>query len=160
MRIAVAREADPTEDRVAATPETIKKMKGLGADVAVEPGAGTKSGIPDADFVAAGAAVAAGAVKDADVVLKVRRPSPSELAGYKKGALVIAIMILGGGVAGSHAALISAGMGATVTVVDRNPDVLRRVAGQLGARVMRGISSIAKAVTPASAITLSAASAP
>ena len=92
MRIAVAREADPTEDRVAATPETIKKMKGLGADVAVEPGAGTKSGIPDADFVAAGAAVAAGAVKDADVVLKVRRPSPSELAGYKKGALVIAIM--------------------------------------------------------------------
>src|SRR5262245_30534546 len=92
MRIAVAREADPAEDRVAATPETIKKMKGLGADVAVEPGAGTKSGIPDADFVAAGAAVSAGAVKDADVVLKVRRPSPSELAGYKKGALVIAIM--------------------------------------------------------------------
>ena len=92
MRIAVAREADPAEDRVAATPETIKKMKGLGADVAVEPGAGTKSGIPDADFVAAGAAVAAGAVKDADVVLKVRRPAPSEVAGYKKGALVIAIM--------------------------------------------------------------------
>src|SRR5262245_16448316 len=92
MRIAVAREADPAEDRVAATPETVKKMNGLGADVAVEPGAGTKSGIPDADFVAAGAAVAAGAVKDADVVLKVRRPSASELAGYKKGALVIAIM--------------------------------------------------------------------
>src|SRR5262245_64098260 len=86
MRIAVAREADPAEDRVAATPETVKKMKGLGADVAVEPGAGTKSGIPDADFVAAGAAVAAGAVKDADVVLKVRRPSASELAGYKKRA--------------------------------------------------------------------------
>jgi proton-translocating NAD(P)+ transhydrogenase subunit alpha len=92
MLIAVAREADPTEDRVAATPETIKKMKGLGADVAVEPGAGTRSGILDADFVAAGAAVAASAVKDADVVLKVRRPSASELAGYKKGALVIAIM--------------------------------------------------------------------
>src|SRR5712671_6414050 len=92
MRIAVAREIDPAEGRVAATPETVKKMKGLGADVAVEPGAGTKSGIPDAEFTAAGATVAAGALKDADVVLKVRRPSASELAGYKKGALVIAIM--------------------------------------------------------------------
>src|SRR5438105_1184682 len=92
MRIAVAREADATEGRVAATPETVKKMKALGADVVVEPDAGTKSGIPDADFAAAGATVASGAVKDADVVLKVRRPSRAELAGYKKGALVIAIM--------------------------------------------------------------------
>ena len=92
MRIAVAREIDPAEGRVAATPETVKKMKGLGADVAVEPGAGTKSGIPDAEFTAAGATVTNGALKDADVVLKVRRPAASELAGYKRGALVIAIM--------------------------------------------------------------------
>src|SRR3954452_25105313 len=92
MRIAVVRESDSNEDRVAATPETIKKLKGLGADLAVEPGAGVKSGIPDAEFTAAGAAVAADAVRDADIVLKVRRPSASELAGYKKGALVIAIM--------------------------------------------------------------------
>jgi H+-translocating NAD(P) transhydrogenase subunit alpha len=92
MRIAVAREADAGEDRVAATPETVKKMKGLGAEVAVEPGAGAKSGIPDAEFAAAGACVGNGALKDADVVLKVRRPSAAELAGYKKGALVIAIM--------------------------------------------------------------------
>jgi NAD(P) transhydrogenase subunit alpha len=67
-------------------------MKGLGADVAVEPGAGLKSGIPDAEFTAAGATVTNGALKDADVVLKVRRPAASELAGYKRGALVIAIM--------------------------------------------------------------------
>src|SRR5262245_4991190 len=92
MRIAVAREADAAEDRVAATPETVKKMKALGADVAVEPGAGTRSGVPDAEFAAAGATVAEGVLKDADVVLKVRRPAASELAGYKKGALVIAIM--------------------------------------------------------------------
>ena len=92
MRIAVARETEPVEDRVAATPDTVKKMKGLGAEVAVEPGAGTASGIPDADFSAAGATVAAGAVEGADVVLKVRRPTASELARYKKGALVIAIM--------------------------------------------------------------------
>jgi H+-translocating NAD(P) transhydrogenase subunit alpha len=92
MRIAVAREADAAEDRVAATPETVKKMKGLGAEVTVEPGAGSKSGIPDAEFTAAGATVAADAVKGADVVLKVRRPAPFELANYKSGALVIAIM--------------------------------------------------------------------
>ena len=92
MRIAVARETEPVEDRVAATPDTVKKMKGLGAEVAVEPGAGTASGIPDVDFSAAGAAVDAGALEGADVVLKVRRPTASELARYKKGALVIAIM--------------------------------------------------------------------
>ena len=92
MRIAVAREIDPTENRVAATPETVKKMKGLGADVAIEPDAGTKSGIPDAEFAAAGATVTAAAVRDADVVLKVRRPAASDLARYKKGALVVAMM--------------------------------------------------------------------
>ena len=92
MRIAVAREADPAEDRVAATAETVKKMKALGAEVAVEPSAGLKSGIPDAEFTAAGASVSADAVTGADVVLRVRRPAASELARYKKGALVIAIM--------------------------------------------------------------------
>ena len=92
MRIAVARESDPAEDRVAATPDTVKKLKSLGADVVVEPGAGFKSGIPDGDFTAAGATLVADAVKNADVVLKVRRPNAIELAQYKKGALVIAIM--------------------------------------------------------------------
>src|SRR5436190_17899164 len=92
MRIAVAREADPGEDRVAATPDTVKKLKSFGADVAVEPGAGIKSGIPDADFIAAGASIAADAAKGAEVVLKVRRPVAAELAVYKPGALVIAIM--------------------------------------------------------------------
>src|SRR5437763_15904362 len=92
MRIAGAREADPAEDRVAATPETVKKLQGLGAEVVVEPGAGIKSGIPDADYTAAGANVTRDAVAGADVVLKVRRPGAIELASYKKGALVLAIM--------------------------------------------------------------------
>jgi H+-translocating NAD(P) transhydrogenase subunit alpha len=92
MRIAVAREVDPIESRVAATPETVRKIRGLGAEVGIEPRAGAKSGIPDGEFIAAGAAVTVDALKDADVVLKVRRPTASELAGYKKGALVIAMM--------------------------------------------------------------------
>ena len=92
MRIGVARESDAAEPRVAATPETVKKLKALGADLTVEPGAGVKAGILDEDYAAAGATVRPGAAMDAEVVLKVRRPSEAELAGYKSGALVIAIM--------------------------------------------------------------------
>ena len=92
MRIAVARETEAQEPRVAATPETVKKFKALGADVVVARGAGIASGIPDAEYEAAGATIAEDVVKDADLVLKVRRPAPNELAAYKKGALVVAIM--------------------------------------------------------------------
>jgi NAD(P) transhydrogenase subunit alpha len=92
MKIAIVAEVDPAEPRVAATPDTVKKILALGAEVAVEPGAGLKSGVLDADYAAAGATVAADAARGADVVLKVRRPAESELASYKPGALVIAIM--------------------------------------------------------------------
>src|SRR5947209_5668720 len=94
MKIAVPAEADP-EPRVAATPDTVKKMKALGADVVVQAGAGVKSGVLDTDYEAAGATIApsaAEAVRDADVVLKVRRPSEADVASYKSGALVLAIM--------------------------------------------------------------------
>ncbi len=92
MKIAVAAEVDAGEPRVAATPETVKKMIGLGAEVAVEPGAGVKSGILDADFAAAGATLSRDPLQDADIVLKVRRPNAAELARLKTGAMVIAIM--------------------------------------------------------------------
>src|SRR3954453_15667412 len=94
MKIAVPAEAAP-EPRVAATPDTVKKMKALGAAVVVQAGAGMKSGVLDADYEAAGASIApsaADAVRGADVVLKVRRPSADEAAAYKAGALVLAIM--------------------------------------------------------------------
>ena len=92
MRIAVARETDAGEPRVAATPETIKRLKSLGAEVVVARGAGLGAGIPDAEFQAVGATISDNLANDADVVLKVRRPGPTEIAGYKKGALVVAIM--------------------------------------------------------------------
>jgi NAD(P) transhydrogenase subunit alpha len=92
MKIAVAKEIDPSEPRVAASPDTVKKFKALGFDVAVEPGAGIKSGLLDTDFSAAGADVSADAAKDAEIVIKVKRPEASELGQYKRGALVIAIM--------------------------------------------------------------------
>ena len=78
MKIAVAAESDKAEPRVAGTPETVKKFIGLGAEVAVEPGAGVQSGIPDADYVAAGATVEKDAVKTADIVLRVRRPRETD----------------------------------------------------------------------------------
>ncbi len=92
MKIAIAKEVDAAEPRVAATPDTVKKFKALGIDVAIEPGAGIKSGLLDADYNAAGAVVSTEAVKDADIVIKVKRPEASEVTKYKKGALVIAIM--------------------------------------------------------------------
>jgi NAD(P) transhydrogenase subunit alpha len=92
MRVAVIAETDADEPRVAATPETVKKMVALGATVAVQAGAGVKSGILDADYTAAGAAVAADPLNDADIVLQVRRPEGPELARLKKGAIVIGMM--------------------------------------------------------------------
>ena len=95
MRIAVAREAGAGEARVAATPETVKRLTALGAEVVVQSGAGTASGMLDAEYEAAGASIAGtirDAVKDADVVLKVRRPTEAEVRNYKRGALVIAMM--------------------------------------------------------------------
>ncbi|MEJ0092161.1 MAG: Re/Si-specific NAD(P)(+) transhydrogenase subunit alpha [Methylocella sp.] len=95
MRIAVQAETDANESRVAATPETVKSLIGLGAEVAVETGAGRKSGISDQDYADAGALIAANphsTVKDADIVLRVRRPDASDIAGVKPGAAVVAIM--------------------------------------------------------------------
>ena len=92
MKIGVAKEIDAAEPRVGATPDTVKKFKALGAEVAVEPGAGLKSGLLDSDYEAAGATISADAVKDADIVVKVKRPEASEVTRYKKGALVVAIM--------------------------------------------------------------------
>lgn len=74
MKIAVISETAALETRVAATPETIKKLIGLGAAITIEAGAGKNSGIPDADFAAAGAIIAPSAkeaLSDAAVVLKV-----------------------------------------------------------------------------------------
>ncbi|AZO60097.1 MAG: Re/Si-specific NAD(P)(+) transhydrogenase subunit alpha [Mesorhizobium sp.] len=89
----IPRELDANEPRVAASPETVKRLAGLGFEVIVEKGAGLGSRITDQEFAAAGGTIGtAGDAKNADVVLKVRRPTDAELKGYKSGAAVIAIM--------------------------------------------------------------------
>lgn len=91
--IFVAKESDALEPRVAASPETVKKMTALGLDVVVQNGAGEQSQISDADFTAAGARTGTAAEsKKADVVLRVRRPSEAEMKSLKKGAIVLAQM--------------------------------------------------------------------
>ena len=95
MRIAVITETDKLEGRVAATPETVKKLIALGASVVIQAGAGLKSGVVDTDYEAAGATMAPTAkeaLAGADVVLKVRRPNAAELKAMKRGAIVLAIM--------------------------------------------------------------------
>ncbi|TIL60978.1 MAG: Re/Si-specific NAD(P)(+) transhydrogenase subunit alpha [Mesorhizobium sp.] len=89
----IPRELDANEPRVAASPDTVKRLAGLGFDVIVESGAGTASRIPDEEFAKAGAAIGkAGDVAKSDVVLKVRRPDETELKAYRSGTAVIAII--------------------------------------------------------------------
>ncbi|HEX2590192.1 MAG TPA: Re/Si-specific NAD(P)(+) transhydrogenase subunit alpha [Rhizomicrobium sp.] len=95
MKLAVLKERRDGETRVAATPETVKKLKALGLDIAVETGAGASARMADADYTAAGASVAPDAatvLKDADIVLSVRAPSADEIVQMKKGAVVAALL--------------------------------------------------------------------
>ena len=89
----VAKESDSLESRVAASPETVKKMTAIGLDVIVQKGAGDKSRIADADFVAAGAKTGTATdAKKADIVLRVRSPASTEIKSLKSGAIVLAQM--------------------------------------------------------------------
>jgi NAD(P) transhydrogenase subunit alpha len=93
--IAVTKETRANETRVAATPETVKKLGAAGFSVVVQAGAGTAASYPDADYEAAGAKIAKtakDALKDADVLFKVRAPESAEIAALKKGAIVAAAL--------------------------------------------------------------------
>ncbi|QNP44793.1 NAD(P) transhydrogenase subunit alpha [Sphingomonas sediminicola] len=91
MKIAVVRETAPGETRVAATPETVKKFIGLGAEVAVETGSGESASISDADYEAAGASVSprAKSLDGADLVLCIGGPDAGSLKGAKPGAILV-----------------------------------------------------------------------
>ncbi|RIV87575.1 NAD(P) transhydrogenase subunit alpha [Aurantiacibacter zhengii] len=92
MKIAVLKERAAGETRVAATPETVKKLAALGASLAVEEGAGEAASISDAAYAEAGAEVGpvAKVVADADMVMGVQAPDVAALSGAKPGAWVAA----------------------------------------------------------------------
>jgi NAD(P) transhydrogenase subunit alpha len=94
MIIGIPRETRAGETRVAATPETVKKLAASGKhSLVVESGAGTLSSIPDSDFQAAGARIGSGdEALGADIVLKVRGPSAAELPKLKRGAMLVGLL--------------------------------------------------------------------
>ncbi len=90
MKIAVLKEQASGESRVAASAETVKKFIALGAEVAIEPGAGLSASVADADYAAAGATMTKDAVKGADIVLGVQGPDVAALKGANGGAWIVA----------------------------------------------------------------------
>ena len=101
MKIAVPKERRPGEARIAASPETVRKLVALGAEVVVEKDAGAKALIPDSRFEEAGARIAAepeAVFADADIVLKVQRPLTAaegdidELGLMKPGAVLVGML--------------------------------------------------------------------
>ena len=95
MKLAIPKERLDCEPRVAASVETVKKLTALGLQVTVEAGAGDGASISDALYRDAGAEIASGAaeaLKDADIVFKVRAPSDEELGLMKRGAMLAAIL--------------------------------------------------------------------
>lgn len=91
MKIAVLNERDPLETRVSATPESVKKFLALGAEMAVEAGAGETAGISDAEYIEVGATIGdrAAVTENADAIFCVRGPNPDDLAAAKPGARLI-----------------------------------------------------------------------
>ncbi|HTW68574.1 MAG TPA: Re/Si-specific NAD(P)(+) transhydrogenase subunit alpha [Acetobacteraceae bacterium] len=94
MRLAVLKEQRASETRVAATPETVKRLIGLGMTVAVQAGAGAGAAMPDAEFAAAGAEIApdaAAVLAGAGIVFAVQMPLPEQCALIPRGALLVCI---------------------------------------------------------------------
>jgi len=95
ITVAVLKERRSGETRVAATPDSVRKLIAMGLAVVVEQGAGTAAAYPDVDFGAAGASIAPtleAALVDADVVFSVRGPELSALPAFKSGAILAALL--------------------------------------------------------------------
>jgi NAD(P) transhydrogenase subunit alpha len=91
VKIAILKETAPGETRCAAIPETVKKFAALGAEVAIERGAGVTASVSDAEFEAAGATLAnrRDVLGGAGIILSVSGPDPTELAGAERGAQLV-----------------------------------------------------------------------
>ena len=95
MRIGIPRERRPQERRVAASPDTVKRLVGMGHEVLIESGAGSGAAFPDASYIAVGAQIAADereALSSADIVLKVQRPEAGEIGVMKRGAVLLGML--------------------------------------------------------------------
>jgi NAD(P) transhydrogenase subunit alpha len=90
----VMKESLPGETRVAATPETVKRLVKAGLAVAVEAGAGAAAGFQDRAYAEAGAAIAAtGELASAELVLRVATPAPAEVARMRERAVLVSFIL-------------------------------------------------------------------
>jgi NAD(P) transhydrogenase subunit alpha len=95
MQLVIPRETQSGENRVSATPETVKKLVRLGAEVVIESGAGTGAGISDADYEAAGASIGSdrsALLGSADMVLRLRKPEMDEISQLKAGCIHVSYL--------------------------------------------------------------------
>ena len=95
MKVAIVKETDEHETRVAVSPDTVKRLTGLGLAVVVETGAGDGARFSDEDFRAAGAEIApdaAATLRDADVLFTVLRPTQSQIAHLRRGAMLVGML--------------------------------------------------------------------
>ena len=95
MKISVPKERRPHERRVAASPDTVKRLVGMGLELVVESGAGAGASFTDEAYQAAGASIArdaGAALGAADIVLKVQRPSAEELRAFRRGAVLVGML--------------------------------------------------------------------
>ena len=95
MKLAILKERRAGEARVAATPDSVKRLKGLGIEITIETGAGAGARFADSEYLAQGAVIApdfASALKDADIVLKVRSPESAEIAAVRPGAVLVGLL--------------------------------------------------------------------
>jgi len=128
MRVGVAKETAPGERRVALVPEAVEKLRAAEVSVLVERGAGAEAWFPDVDYAEAGAKVVTTSAmySQADVILRIHRPSPAELKLLRPNQVVIGMLapLLD---PGAMAAL--AGMGVTAISLDAIPRTLSRSQG-------------------------------
>ena len=95
MRLAIPRETHPGENRASVTPETVKKLVRLGADLAIEAGAGAGAGFSDEAYAAEGASVVTdrdALLGSADMVLRLRKPELEEVAKLKAGCIHVSYL--------------------------------------------------------------------
>ena len=95
MRLAIPRETHPGENRASVTPETVKKLVRMGADIAIEAGAGAGAGFSDEAYAAEGASIEAdrdALLGGADMVLRLRKPDHAEVAKLKQGCIHVSYL--------------------------------------------------------------------
>jgi alanine dehydrogenase len=168
MRVGTVREIKNHEYRVGLTPESARELVAHGHEVWVESGAGQGIGASDGDYKAAGALIQPDArtvFDHCEMIVKVKEPQAGERAMLRRGQILYTYLhlapdpeqtadlvksgvtaiayetVTGGGVVGFNAAQMAVGLGADVTILDRDPEVLERLGNHFESRAKTRFSN-------------------